>query len=54
MSETLSVDVDFARHYIDTLQMLEEKTKGNVSTEEAQMLEYLLNDLRMTFVALKN
>jgi len=40
-----------ARFHIDMLEMLEQKTKGNLTPEEAQMLQSLLFDLRMRFVA---
>lgn len=48
-----TVDRMFAKHYIDTLGMLEEKTQGNLSPEEAAMLSEALHALRMTFVSTK-
>lgn len=39
-----------ARFHIDLLEMLQAKTKGNLSEEEAKLLEGLLFDLRMRFV----
>ena len=45
------VRINLARHYIDSLSMLEEKTKGNLSNEEAALLTGVLHDLRMAFVA---
>jgi hypothetical protein len=47
------VNADLAKHFIDTLGMLEEKTKGNLSKEEAGMLEAVLHELRMAFVTVK-
>lgn len=44
------VRLNFARHYIDTLAMLEEKTRGNLADEEAKFLEHVLHDLRMGYV----
>ena len=41
---------DLAQHYIDLLGMLEQKTKGNLAKDEAEMLDGLLHQLRMTFV----
>jgi hypothetical protein len=41
---------DLAKHCIDTLDMLEEKTKGNLTKDEAGMLQEVLYQLRMTFV----
>jgi hypothetical protein len=43
-------NLDEARFHIDMLEMLQQKTKGNLTPEEAQMLEGLLFDLRMRFV----
>jgi len=36
---------------IDILSMLEEKTKGNLSAQEKQLLESVLYELRMKFMA---
>ena len=47
-------DVEAARHTIDILSMLEQKTKGNLSSEEQQLLESVLYELRMKFMARTN
>jgi len=47
-------DVDAARHTIDILSMLEQKTKGNLSKDEEQLLEGVLYELRMKFMAKTN
>lgn len=39
-----------ARQLIDTLIMLEEKTKGNLTPDEQRFLQHILNDLRITYV----
>jgi hypothetical protein len=39
-----------ARQTIDTLEMLEEKTRGNLGEQEAKLMESLLYELRMRFV----
>jgi hypothetical protein len=39
-----------ARQTIDLLAMLEEKTQGNLTDEEARFLRDLLADLRLKFV----
>jgi hypothetical protein len=41
-----------AKYLIDTIAVLSEKTKGNVSAEEEQAFTNLLHQLRMAFVAL--
>lgn len=45
------VDLQTAKHWIDVLGMLEQKTRGNLDPQEAQMLEGLLADLRMQYVS---
>ena len=44
-------DVESVRHIIDVLSMIEQKTKGNLSSEEKQLLESVLYELRMKFMA---
>ena len=39
-----------AKHAIDTLAMIQEKTKGNLTEEEQKLLESMLYDLRMCFI----
>jgi hypothetical protein len=39
-----------AQQIIDILALLEEKTRGNLTAEERQLLEQLLYELRMRFV----
>jgi len=39
-----------AQQTIDTLEMLSEKTQGNLGSEEAKLIESLLYELRMRFV----
>jgi hypothetical protein len=46
-----SIDFESARHVIDVLGMLQQKTRGNLTPEEARLLDDVLADLRMHFVA---
>jgi hypothetical protein len=39
-----------ARLFIDTLEMLESKTKGNLNSDETKVLHATLTDLRLMFV----
>jgi hypothetical protein len=48
------VDLELGKHWIDVLGMLEKKTRGNLLSQEQQILEGLLADLRMQFVSLTN
>ncbi len=45
-------DLELARYNIDMLQTLEEKTKGNLTKEEAQLLKNTLSELRMGYVSI--
>jgi hypothetical protein len=45
------VDLTTAKHWIDVLGMLEQKTHGNLDGQEAQVVESLLADLRMQYVS---
>jgi hypothetical protein len=44
------VNCDLARQTIDTLELLAEKTRGNLEPEEKQLLESLLYELHMRYV----
>lgn len=43
-------DLELARQNIDLLELLQDKTKGNLSKEEEEVLNRLLFDVRMRFV----
>jgi hypothetical protein len=43
-----------ARQLIDTLAMLEEKTKGNLTGEETELLQGAISELRIRYVSLAN
>jgi hypothetical protein len=47
------VNLSAAQHMIDILALLEEKTRGNLSAEERQLLDQLLFELRLRFVEVK-
>ncbi len=44
------VDMMMAKHTIDTMTMLQEKTKGNLTEEEKELVETGLYDLKMRYV----
>jgi len=44
-------DLPQAKFIIDTLGMLQEKTKGNLTAEEAKLMENMLYELRTQYVA---
>ncbi len=43
-------NLDGAKQLIEILSLLKEKTEGNLSAEEAQLLEGLLHELRLSFL----
>jgi len=43
-------NLEVAKHNIDLLEVLEEKTKGNLTEEEKKMLDTLLYQVRMAYV----
>ena len=49
-SERQQPNLPLARHFIDTLGVLAEKTKGNLSLEENRLLENSLTELRFRFI----
>ncbi len=49
-SGKIARDLILARHNIDLLEMLRQKTKGCVNDDEASLLESLLCELRLKYV----
>ena len=47
----LPMNLAYARHFIDLIAVLEEKTQGNLTDEEKSYLQETLHQLRMIFVA---
>jgi hypothetical protein len=43
-------NLDLARHSIDLLAMLEDKTRGNLTPEETQLMSRVLHDTRMAWL----
>jgi len=43
--------LELAKHNIDLLAVLEEKTKGNLTDEERRLLDRMLYELRMAYVS---
>jgi Domain of unknown function (DUF1844) len=46
-----NVNLDMAKHQIDILGILEEKTRGNLTDEEKQLLDTALYEGRMRYVS---
>lgn len=54
LSGKAEIQLDEAKHFIDTLEMLEAKTAGNRTPEEDRLLENLLHELRLGFVEVQS
>ena len=54
MSKEISQNLDQASYYIKLLEMLEHKTKGNVTEYEKQILLNTLSDLKMKLIEQKS
>ena len=49
-TNAVQVHLPLAKHIIDTLGMLQEKTKGNLEPDEDNLLRSVLYDLRLRYV----
>jgi hypothetical protein len=50
MTDKIERNVDQASYYIELLDMLQSKTKGNVSEYKEQMLINTVSELKMNFI----
>ena len=48
--QTGDVNLDAARQMIEILSLLEEKTRGNLTAEERQLLDQILYELRLRYI----
>ncbi len=48
--QKLDANLPYARMFIDQLEMLQDKTRGNLSNQETEVLNSVLSDLRLAFV----
>lgn len=51
--EPLPVNMDYAKHFIDLIGVLEEKTSGNLDDTESKFLQETLHQMRMMFVSMQ-
>ena len=49
-TEEVVTNLPLVKHIIDTIEMLEEKTKGNLTAPEANFLSNTLYELRMGYI----
>jgi hypothetical protein len=48
--ERIPPSLEVAKHYVDMLQILEDKTKNNLTEEEQKLLDQVLYEIRMRYV----
>ena len=48
--QTIAPNLSLAKQSIDMLDMIKSKTQGNLSPEEAALLDRILHDLRIAYV----
>jgi hypothetical protein len=53
-SDEKSKDLVLAKHAIDTLKLIQEKTRGNLIQEEDELLSNVLYDLKLRYVKAKD
>jgi len=50
ITDKVEPNLELAKHTIDSLDVLKEKTKGNLTKEENDLLESMLSNLKLTYV----
>jgi len=53
MTDKVETDINAASLTIDMLVMLKDKTKGNISEEEAKIIDQSISELKMNYVMSK-
>jgi hypothetical protein len=50
VTDKIERNMEQAKHSIDMLEMIKDKTKNNLSEAQMQMLEHALTEIRLNFV----
>ncbi|MEE2736787.1 MAG: DUF1844 domain-containing protein [Planctomycetota bacterium] len=50
LNNETDIRLDQAKHFIDTLSMLDKKTEGNLTKEESDLMQAVLHELRLGFL----
>lgn len=50
LTDKVEKDLKLAKYTIDSLDVLRDKTKGNLTKEEEELLENMLSNLKLTYV----
>ncbi len=53
ITDKIEVNLDEARFTIDMIEMIKEKTEGNLNEKEMQIISSSLSELKMNFIDLK-
>jgi hypothetical protein len=53
-TKEILVDLEMAKRTIDTIDLLKEKTEGNLTAPESNLLDNTLYNLRMTYIRMAN
>ena len=53
MSSKKEINLQLAKQTISIIEMLQEKTKGNLTNDEEKLLDNVLSDVRLKFVQVK-
>lgn len=48
--QRIAGDLQVAKHFVDMLQVLEDKTRNNLTPEEKRLLDQVLYEMRMRYV----
>ncbi len=52
MTRKKQVNLELAKQTIDTLEMLKEKTKGNLTFDEEKLLDSIIYELKLKYIRL--
>ena len=50
LTDMVEVDLEGARNFIDSLEVLQQKSAGNLSPEEDRLLNEILRELRLNYI----
>jgi hypothetical protein len=48
--ERIPPNLEIAKHYVDMLKVLEDKTKGNLTDDERKLLDQVMYEVRMRYI----
>ncbi|MDI6840347.1 MAG: DUF1844 domain-containing protein [bacterium] len=54
ITDKVEPNLELAKYTIDSIDILKEKTKGNLTKEEEELLETIISNLKLTYVRKQN